>query len=138
MNTDFLEMLRMSLRYQDGQWTKNWSVKILAKDIHEKLCSVINALNNKPGHSRRIRLKLARFIRLKFPMWLGMLAALNWDECGRLLATEKLDPQEVFKFVKRKYWRKTTTWNAAERRPRPGRLKINCAQMKRTELKTPW
>lgn len=100
MNAAFMEMLRESPLYQDGQLTRTWSLGKVAQKISENLCRVIDVLNNKPGHSPRIRLKLARFIRRTFPMWCGMLAALNWDECGRLLAREKPDPQEEFQFVR--------------------------------------
>ena len=96
---DFLDMLHITT-YQDGQGTKKWTVAKLAEEIGSSRSRVIDVLNSKPGHGRRIRPKLARLIRQKFPMWCGMLAALNWDENGRLTTGERAIRQGELKFVK--------------------------------------
>jgi hypothetical protein len=95
---DFLDMLHMT--YQDGQGTHKWTVQKLANEICASRPRVTDVLNNKPGHGGHLRRKLAKLMRQKLPMWRGMLAALNWDEDGRLMIKDEPDHQKEFKFLK--------------------------------------
>ena len=65
-----------------------WTVDDLAHAVGSSRSHVTEVLNNAPGHGHCTRAKLVSVFRSNFTYWRDMVAALGWDERGKLLTTE--------------------------------------------------
>jgi hypothetical protein len=69
-----------------------WTVARLAREMGSSRAHVAEVLNNVPGHGHRTRPKLISVLRSNFAFWRDMVAALGWDERGKLLVTVTVMP----------------------------------------------
>lgn len=86
-NLKFYSLLR-SVR--DAKGRPLWTVGRIAETIYASRATVSDALNNRSRRGRVTRVKLVKFFKREFSgTWRQILAALEWDENGRIVPRGK-------------------------------------------------